>query len=292
MKSKIHSEIFELQPSTLVSLFQLNLKDIGKAYLFHAGENEYTEDIVYGGKTYYYLPISMHGFDYSTDAMPRPKLIFDNTDAYMSLKTRYFENFIGYQIFRKRTFVKYLDDVNFPNNTNPYGAADSTAHFPEEKFLINKKVTENHNVVEFELSSPLEQEEAEIPNRKIVYNVCQWTYRSPIGCGYVGDPVADSKDNLLVTASAATPIEYDSSKTYNAGEWVKISPSSSEDSNVAPVRYFVCQDNGTKTNPLIDRSGWKSDECSKSISGCRFRFGLTESDKGLPFGGFPGTEKH
>ena len=290
MKQVIHNEIFENQPSALISLFSLDLKDAGgKAYRFHAGENGYTTDIIWDGETYYYIPISMQGFDYSTESMPRPKLTFDNTDSFMSLKTRYFENFVGYNIYRIRTFVKYLDKENFPNNTNPFGTEDATAHFPKEKFIINKKTIENQNIVEFELSSPLEHEEAEIPNRKIVYNVCQWTYRSPIGCGYAGGPKTDSKDNTL---SVVSDQGVWAAGAYNSGDWVKIVPNSSENPASAPDRYFVCQKDGTATNPLIDRSGWMADECSKNISGCRFRFGLNESTQGLPFGAFPGTEKY
>lgn len=290
MKQQIHDEIFKNQPSALISLFSLDLKDVSKAYRFHAGENGYTKDIIWNGETYYYIPISMQGFDYSTDSMPRPKIVFDNTDAFMSLKTRYFENFIGYNIYRIRTFAKYLDKENFPNNTNPFGTADPTAHYPQEKFIINKKTTENQNIVEFELSSPLEHEEAEIPNRKIVYNVCQWTYRSPIGCGYVGDPRTDSRDNEL--SLSANQGVWNSLGTYNSGDWVKISPIASENPASAPDRYFVCQKNGTTSSPLIDRSGWMADACSKNISGCRFRFGIDEATKGLPFGAFPGTEKY
>ena len=71
--------------------------------------------------------------------------------------------------------------------------------------------------------------------------------------------------------------------------------------------YFVCKEpNGTPTVPLVtppNKTYWVADECSKSLTGCRKRWG---ADKGkvkmglgymdwqegeLPYGGFPAAKK-
>ena len=43
------------------------------------------------------------------------------------------------------------------------------------------------------------------------------------------------------------------------------------------------------SDPRHDKSNWVQDQCSKTISGCALRF--KDCGGGLPFGGFPGTDK-
>jgi lambda family phage minor tail protein L len=271
MDINIHKEIMSLEPSALVVLFEIILKDDGgKKYYFHAGENGYQNDINYKGNNYYFHPIRAEGFDFAEDSLPRPTITADNTDAFFSLKTKYFKDFVGYEIRR----ISPTEDS-----------------FPVEKYIINRKTSENSKMIQWELGSPLEKEHALIPNRKIVFNVCQWGYRSSIGCGYAGGaPVADSKNNKLTVTGPGSPLEYSATATYNAGQYVKIS---NKNNPSLPAKYFVCLANGTVgANPESDKTKWVEDACSKDVSGCRLRFGGKEASNGLPFGGFPGTWKH
>lgn len=296
MDTSIQKEIINLEPSTIVTLYELVLKNYNSSYYFHAGENGLNSKIVFGGHEYYNIPIKAEGFDFSDSSLPRPTLTIDNTDSFLSLKTKFFNDFIGYTVKRTRTFIKFLSNSNFPNNTNPFGTP-TEASFPVEEFIINKKNIENINLVQFELVSPLEKESAFLPNRKIVYNTCQWRYRHSIGCGYSGPPISDSKGNDLTTVSNGSAVlEYDSSTVYNRGDSVIVYalPNSQ---NVDQV--FVCiKDNTQELNPLISKDNWVMDSCPKNISGCRARFkninngSITEQNNGLPFGGFPGTWEH
>ena len=288
MKELIHKEIFHSEPTSMVVLFELVLKDLNlKSYRFHAGENGNTNAIIFKGNPYHYIPIKAEGFDYADKKLPRPTISADNTDSFFSLKTRFFKDFIGYEVIRTRTFVKFLDAANFPNGVNPYGSPSSVS-YPPEKYIINRKVIENQNEIKFELVSPLEYENAKIPNRKVVYNACQWQYRHHIGCGYKDLPVSDSKGNSLSFVPTGIPPEtWNSLKTYNAGNYVQILPDPSK-SNAAPGVY-VCLNNATTSNPQNDKVNWIADACPKNISGCRLRFGDKEQTNGLPFGGFPGT---
>ena len=288
MKELIHKEIFSSEPTSMVVLFELILKDLNKkSYRFHAGENGHNKEIIFNGKNYHYLPIKAEGFDYADKKLPRPIITADNTESFFSLKTRFFKDFIGYELIRTRTFAKFLDSANFPNNTNPYGTPTAVS-YPPEKYIINRKIKEDISVISFELVSPMEYENAKIPNRKIVYNVCQWQYRHHVGCGYNGLPVCDSKGNNLSYNPTGTPAStWDSSRTYNQGDYVQILPDPAK-SNAAPSVY-VCLTNTTSSNPQSDKANWIADSCSKNLSGCRARFGDTEVTNGLPFGGFPGT---
>jgi len=295
MDKIIHEEIMKLEPSALITLYRINLdqKIPGGVYYFHAGENGFGKTIKFKGKNYYFHPIQVDGFDYVDEALPRPTLTVDNTDSFFGLKTRFFEDFIGYKFTRIRTFVKFLHGDNFPNGVNPYGSGGEQT-FPEEVYNINKKNIENQSIVQFELVSPLEKEGNEIPNRKIVFNVCQWRYRHKEGCGFDSragkNAIADAHNNkfedLLPNVTLVSKGEYDPNTTYNKGHVVFINPDNTTD----PMQYFVCTTNGTKdVNPPTNKKLWIEDACSKSIAGCRLRWGDLENSNGLPFGGFPGT---
>ena len=57
------------------------------------------------------------------------------------------------KVIRRRTLSRFLDATNFPSNVNPYGTPDPTAELPREVYFIDKKQTENRNIVEFEMVS-------------------------------------------------------------------------------------------------------------------------------------------
>lgn len=290
MEQQIHNEIFKLEPSAMVVLFELVLKNHGKSYYFHAGENNYLGDIVFNGQTYFHIPIKAEGFEYKDKKLPRPKLVADNTDSFFSLKTRFFEDFIGYEVIRTRTFVRFLDAANFPNNKNPYVITPGSS-YPPERYIINQKTAETANVIEFELTSPMEFELGEVPARDVVSYVCQWKYRGSIGCGYRGEPRADSKGNMF-SAGLNNRGDWVATNTYAVDDYVRVAGNS----NDPPDRYYICSNAvaGAAGNPSPsnDRDNWIADDCSKNISGCRLRFGATETTVGLPFGGFPGVANY
>lgn len=86
-----------------------------------------------------------------------------NQDFFMSNLIRRYDNLIGAKVVRKRTFVKFLDNRNFPDNKHPYGGQDINAGLEDQVFYILRKSAENKSVVEFELASPLELENVTFP---------------------------------------------------------------------------------------------------------------------------------
>ena len=289
MEQAIHAELSKVEPSTMVILYELVLKGYGESYYFHAGENGYENTIIFKGNEYYYLPIKADGFDFGDQRLPRPTITADNTDSFFSLKTEFFKDFIGYSFIRTRTFVKFLHGDNFANSVNPHGTPTEVS-YPPEKYIVNRKTSETENHIQFELVSAMEKEQAFIPNRKVVYNACQWQYRHSIGCGYTGLPVTDSRGNTLTFSGSTPPAEWSSTTTYNSGNYVKISPIGD---SIDPDKVFVCiKDNALGVSPILDKEHWVMDACPKNIKGCRARFGDSEPQYGLPFGGFPGTWEH
>lgn len=289
----VKDAIMDLDPSTLICLYTIELKDKNGSsvgfYRFHGGENGYNKNLRYGGidsnnkNEYFYVPMIATGFDFVDQSLPRPTLRFDNTDGYFSLRANHFDDFIGFNVVRIKTFLRFLDGVNFANGVNPFGSGNESS-YPHEKYIINKKNMENNQLIEFELVSAFEKEGGLIPARKIVYNVCQWKYRSSYGCGYTGGPVADESDNKFV--NPGSPTKYSDSSTYSINQSVFI------DNGTNDKNYFVCIQSTTPgESPITHPKKWTKDACSKNIKGCRLRFGGTSKEivKGLPFGGFPGS---
>lgn len=293
MDSNIQKEIFELEPSTLIVLYELVLLGHNAIYRFHSGENGLNSSITFNNQEYYYVPVAAEGFDYDKSNLSRPTLTADNTDSFFSLKSRYFKDFVGFPLKRIRTFVKFLDDTNFPNNKNPFGVATKVS-FPPENYIVNKKNIESQNMIQLELCSPLEKENAFIPNRKIVFNVCQWRYRDSLGCGYNGPPKSDANGNPIVANNPNSIAEYNPNTNYSQGTAVLVK-SLPETGDVDKV--YIALESVQNIHPSLDRSKWVLDACPKTLKACSLRFSNfpksnNEETNGLPFGGFPGTWQH
>ena len=71
----------------------------------------------------------------------------------------------GAKFTRIRTLARFLDAVNFTGNTNPFGTPDPTAEFPQEIYFLDRKVTENRNVVTWEAQSALDLVNVKLPKR-------------------------------------------------------------------------------------------------------------------------------
>jgi lambda family phage minor tail protein L len=194
------SDLQAVAPSAVIELFQLELNasqhGVNETYYFHAGVNATNSgDIIWNGQVYLAFPIEATDFEYTgTGSLPRPKLRISNifgtiTDLMASLPS----GLEGAKVTRIRTLARYIDGVNFPGGTNPYGSPDSTAEFPREIFYIDRKAAENRDLIEFELASAFDLVGVRAPKRQCVSNVCQWTYRGP-ECGYAGNALFNFND--------------------------------------------------------------------------------------------------
>jgi lambda family phage minor tail protein L len=316
--------LFELDPTTVICLYNVSLKEKGE-YLFHAGENGYRKSIIFGGKEYEFFPITVEGFDvHGNGKLARPKMTIGNQHGVISLRLNYFKDFSNHKVTRVKTFLKYLDHENFPKQINPYTDPDPDVTYSEDVYYVNQKTIENDDVVEFELVSLLELQTAKIPNRKIYSNHCSWVYRSKNGCGYTGAPISDIFNKKFVNLgyskmSVGSEFYMDSEeelsndieewshdRVYNKGDVVKVTPFDQDD-EINPEIVFVCISNDTESYPVRDRVNWVEDNCDKTLCGCKLRFSddaknsggcqrngeeWTEFNNGLPFGGFPGVERY
>lgn len=355
---QINAEIFKLNPSALVTLFEIDLTDViansgnsGITILegtedgilrFHNNLDLFKTSLTWQGNEYRLVPITAEGFETNSQgSLPTPKLSISVTDEGIpqlrALKKQIFElgELTGAKVTRIRTFVKYLDEVNFStrqtqqdivnptsdppaipttigvydaNNTFSDNTPDTNAELPRDIYVIDRKSVENKNSIQYELTSAFDVEGIKLPGRLVSVFRCPWIYRWE-GCLYEyndrredeihdregrgelltdAPPVATDNDEKIVTILDDTEITslgrgagYDPRRlnTYQKGEVIFISRKKIK-------YYFVCKSTGP-TKPPPDKEFWLQDACSKTIKGCKLRFGST-----LPHGGFPGTNRN
>ena len=183
-----NSSLLDLEPDTLIELYEIDLGEQDGLYRFHPGKNNLSDIILSDDQgvpqTYYAMPIETDGWEMRGDGqLPHPKLILSNPQGVITDAIKRRSDLIGNNIIRKRIFLKYLDGENFPNDFNPFAIPDPEARFDDDIYVINRKVQENKYFIEFELISPLELEDVKVPARVMIANYCPWVYRGD-GCLY------------------------------------------------------------------------------------------------------------
>lgn len=188
-------DIQSIEQSAIIEMFVLDTNGIldyqgnpmHEILRFHAGTNEFNQEIVWGHNNdkYIPLPVEAEGFDVSVKGtLPRPKIRIANTlgeiSGIFNASVLKVNDLIGAKITRKRTYAKYLNAQNFING-NPN--ADPNKEFPDDVFYIEQKTTENRYMIEWELVSSFDLSGILLPRRQVIQNSCHWQYKSA-GCDY------------------------------------------------------------------------------------------------------------
>jgi len=207
MATEAHNKaITDLLPDTLIELFEIQIGDGRGVKRFHPGKIV-DKDIILGGNKYYCLPIEATGFESKGDgALPRPKLIIANPDGLISDMIKREDDMVGKTFKRIRIFLKFLDEVNFPEMVNPFANSDPESRFDDDLYVFNRKVSENKYFVEFELVSPLEVQNYKLPARIMIANYCPWKYRG-IGCRYGARGDMDGPTTELTASDGVTKLK-------------------------------------------------------------------------------------
>jgi len=173
----VFSEVQKINPSAIIELFTLQLDNslhgATTIYRFHSGSNlNANGQIVWAGNSYLRFPIEATGFAYQRGQIPRPKLVISNALGTISAilllvnETTTGNDLTGATVTRIRTMARFLDAVNFPGNTNPFGTPQPTAEFKRQIFTVDRKTTENREVVEFELAGAIDMAGVRAPKRQ------------------------------------------------------------------------------------------------------------------------------
>ena len=149
-----------------------------------------------------------------------------------------------------------------------------------------------------------------------LYTVTKDTYRYKLNPKiFDGDTRTDRQyifNQNLSSGCLTNKGAWESGVTYLAGDYVHLRSQREADGRELTANfykkqnvYYVCKDNHTSSaanHPLLDKTKWVKDSCSKKLSGCKARYdnenyeSLTNGYDGLnnqgqlPFGGFPGTD--
>ena len=306
---KVARELLSLEPTAIVELYTIypNFKKRSDVVFNVHNGSLFGGDIVWQGVNYSPLPMEIEGFEVEANGrLSRPKLRISNKDLYLSDLLSKWDDFINGKVYRKRTFLKFIDDENFDGG-NPFGEADPTAELTNQVFLVSQKTQENRAYVELELTTPLDLDNSQINSRRIMAKFCYWKYRGN-GCGYEGPPLqkGDGLPFYNFTGSIQDPRGipdfkygnpddlYDENKVYGINELsyvenpnVMVSdPEGFKDPEPALTYYVASSGDLSGYHPEKHPEYWNADGCNKQLSSCKLRFG----DERIPFGGFPGTQ--
>jgi lambda family phage minor tail protein L len=292
-KNKIARSLLDLEPTAILDFYQI-YPDIVNAptqvFNMHGG-SIFKDQITWQGVKYTPVPIEVEGFEVTANtSLPRPKIKIANIDYLVTAMLQKYSDFKNAQVIRKRTFVKYLDNVNFDGG-NPFGGGDSTAEISSEKYVIGQKTQENKVFVEFELTSPLDLENFEVNSRRIMGKYCYWSYRGE-GCNYQGIPINRENGQLFIDPTGGVVIpnitdfnadnpEYlwQPTKTYIKSDIIFV-----ENSKIIinpifagglpqPMKiWYVCVSGNTNQKPEDNPSYWQKDGCNKKLNSCQKRF--------------------
>lgn len=194
----IQSDIQKLDPGAIVEFFELDLTQFGADPIyFHAGTNGMLQPVTWQGVVYTPFPVQATGFEMTGQGQaPRPRFMVSNVMGAVTALVLQYEDIVGAKVTRRRTLVKYLDAVNFPSG-NP--TADPDSHFADDVFYVDRKASENNEIVEFELAPAMDLTNVSLPRRQIIQNLCVWRYRGA-ECGYTGTAYFDQNDSPTTQA--------------------------------------------------------------------------------------------
>jgi lambda family phage minor tail protein L len=216
----INTEITSLTPSTQILLYEVDLSEIFpttinfnydgnqplnqgifRVYndynLYKLTSNAYGR-IKWQNNFYYPFPIFAEGFEYSSaGTLPTPKVSISNLSPdystnsfyrYIRMQVQSLGDIVGAKFSRIKTFLKYLDGSNFSGGYNPFNPNTGLyeMELPRDIYYIDRKSTENKNIIEYQLNTILDLENLVLPSRTILAKKCPFQYRGE-GCCYEYD---------------------------------------------------------------------------------------------------------
>jgi len=290
-KNEVARSLLDLQPTAILELYKLFPDTVGspsKFLSFHGG-SVFGNNVIWQGIQYMPIPVEAEGFGVFGDGtLPRPKIKVSNNNNIVTYFLGQYKDFKNAKVFRKKVFVKHLDDVNFDGG-NPFGLANSDSEISEEKYLIGQKVQENKAFVEFELNLPLDLDNFDVNHRTVNAKYCYWQYRG-LGCRYEGLPIekedgeafTDTSNNIInVNAGEEFYYEnrfYQPNSGYSVGDVAYIEDKSIildrgvEDQPIFHRTWYVCSQANSGQHPEGNPSFWQKDGCNKKIEACQKRF--------------------
>lgn len=167
----------KLYPGVEIELFDIDLSAQGGPKLFVT--NWTREDgsmIHWRGNKYQPVALEVTGYDIDGEGKPaRPQMTLANselksdvTGATLMQMCEQYDNFIGCEVTRWRTYREFLDDGQ---------QADPSTHFPTETYRVNT-MTEAHALsIKWELGVRYDMPGLELPKGIMTQKYCPFEYR-------------------------------------------------------------------------------------------------------------------
>jgi len=146
----INSHIHEIEPSTPIFLYEIDLNEIKPATVSYPNTDGPVKDgvirihndfnlfninrgiITWRGNQYFPFPVYGEQFDITSNGtIPTPKVKFSSQFLddefnsfykYIRMQIQELKDIVGSKVTRRKTFVRYLSPDNFPGNVNPFNA--------------------------------------------------------------------------------------------------------------------------------------------------------------------------
>lgn len=297
--SSLKRDLISLEPKTIIELFIIDSSYIEQnqlpvneqiIYLCNFVTEDYTP-IYWGGKRFAPTPCKFQGQELKGDGqqLARPTFQIQNFEGIAQQIIKKANGFLGAKIFRIRVLAKNLDILTWGQDIPFWADENQLKVVTREEYLINRKISENKQVIQYELVSPLDFENLRLPKRKMFANICTFEYRNGTGCQYGGPPQADALNKQFQLGYGYNLVnkgEWQSGVQYQVGDYVYLTQKLTNEDGVAKKYYYVCSQTHTQeTNkkPYLEKTKWIADACQKKLTGCVCRFNIGQ----LPFGGFP-----
>tara|TARA_Y100001938_G_scaffold145761_1_gene223218 strand:+ start:1249 stop:1896 length:648 start_codon:yes stop_codon:yes gene_type:complete len=197
----IISDLQKTNPSAIIELFELELdstlhgNQTNMIYRFHAGSSlNLNGQVIWQGNEYLRYPVEASGFAFQKGQLPRPQITISNALSLISavmLEVNLItagNDLTGAKVTRIRTLAKFLDVNNFASfglfvqeNSTDFIALEASDliaqesvapgtpannEFPREVYYIDRKTTENKDIVTFELASVSDLAGIRLPKRQ------------------------------------------------------------------------------------------------------------------------------
>lgn len=203
----LHQEANKLDPSHLVSLFQLDTRVVGGPVYHFTTELKAGSVVRFGGVDFHAVPIEISGLAISGHgSLPTPTLTISNSDMLIQEVLNTYGNLEGSRLTRWRTFARFLDGGESPDPTSFYGP---------DVYIIDRKSSDTPEQIQFEMSSLIDAQGIYV-GRTVIRDTCMWRYRiwnaatgrfdyAKAQCPYTGNRYFDATDRPVGNAAEDVP---------------------------------------------------------------------------------------
>jgi lambda family phage minor tail protein L len=236
----------------LITLYIIDLtRQGGSIHYFTNNIFEERVPIKFNGQDYIHMPVMMESIDVDSQGQPaQPRFSIATAGGPTNALIQQYKDLKGAWVWRFKTFAEFLQ--NKPDGAGgviPNPGHDPAAVIGEELYIIDRKVAADDTYAEFQLVAPTDFEGIQIPLRIVRKRWCDALYR-------YYDP-STGNFHYYPPAEGGCP-------------WGQVTP-----------------DGGKYFNANNQPCAKAQDRCSQQLTGCKARFGTTET---LPVGMFPGVK--